>query len=103
VISGIIRRTLEEINRVDASILRKVTTRFNRYRAPECRARVLLNEDPLLVVEFTGTRAATSCCFDEHFVDYTYYLKDISGIEFQIDEVDLTERGRFVVTYGRKK
>ncbi len=87
---------------MDSSTLRKVTAIFNRYRAPECRARVVQNKPPFLVVEFSGTRAALSCCFDEHFVDYRYYLKDFSGIEFQIDQVDMTKRGRFVVTYRRR-
>jgi hypothetical protein len=88
---------------MDSSTLRKVTTLFNRYRAPECRARVVRNEDPVLVVEFSGTRVALSCCFDEHFVDYTYYLRDVSGLGFEIDQADLTKRGWFIVTYRREK
>jgi len=88
---------------MDRKLLRKVTREFNKYRAPECRARTLRNKDDSLTVEFNGTQAASACCFDENFVDYNYYLEDLSGEEFIISGVEEPEEGRFIVVYRKSK
>ena len=59
-------------------LLRRAATEFNKYRVPECKAKVLSNKDKTLIVEFSGTTAPFSCCFDEYFIDYGCYLKDLA-------------------------
>lgn len=88
---------------MDPNLLRKVTRRFNRYRAPECRARVLRNEKDSLKVEFRGTKATSGCYFDENFVDYNYYLKDLADEGFLLAEIRRPEEGRFIVVYKKAK
>jgi len=65
-------------------VLRSVTREFNKYRSPECKAKVLFNGNEILGVVFSGTKLYLSCYFDENFIDYRYYLKDISGKDFAI-------------------
>ena len=83
---------------MEAAKLRGITRRFNRYRFPECRARVIKNGGNSLVVEFDGT-ANFFCCFDEHFEDYRIMLKD-HGEEFKIEEVK-EKGGKFMVRYKK--
>ena len=84
---------------MESNILRKVTREFNKYRYPEARARVLLNKNDYLVVEFTGTKASFACCFDENFIDYKYYLKDIAHKDFNIIKILRKAEDRFLVLY----
>lgn len=84
---------------VDAKQLRRITLEFNKYRAPECKARVLLNKDNTLTVEFTGTKASHACCFDENFIDYQYYLKDLAKKSFEINKIKRKAPERFMVIY----
>ncbi|KPJ51057.1 hypothetical protein AMJ40_01165 [candidate division TA06 bacterium DG_26] len=88
---------------MDPGTLRRVTREFNRYRAPECRARTVRNGEDRLVVEFSGTAAHFACCFDEHFVDYGYYLKDVAESDFEIEKIERMKNGWFAVTYRRAR
>lgn len=72
---------------MDAKILRSVTREFNKYRYPECMAKVIKNEGNLIKVEFRGTTVSFSCCFDEHFEDYRELLEE-KGIKTKIKFVD---------------
>ncbi len=83
--------------------LRKITRRFNRYRSPECRAKVARNAGAELEVSFTGSTASFACCFDENFVDYCYLIRDIAGEEFAIKEIRRRGSEEFRVIYIKKE
>jgi hypothetical protein len=84
---------------LESKLLRKVTKEFNKYRYPEAKAKILVNRDDILVVEFTGTKASFACCFDENFIDYQYYLKDIAGKDFKIVNILRKTEDKFWVFY----
>ncbi|MEO0091640.1 MAG: hypothetical protein ABIK61_02890 [candidate division WOR-3 bacterium] len=88
---------------MDTHLLRKVSTEFNRYRFPECKAKTLLNKRDILKVKFSGTKANFACCFDENFQDFKYYLNDIANCSFIITNIVKTKNNNFVVTYRRQK
>jgi hypothetical protein len=88
---------------ISSKLLRQISRNFNRYRYPECRVRVVENMGENLKVEFSGTIASFSCCFDENFVDYIYLLEDLSGQKFKIKEIKREFPDRFVVTYMKLK
>jgi len=88
---------------MEAKKIKKVTREFNKYRAPESKARVVLNKDSTLKVEFTGTKASYVCCFDENFIDYSYYLKDLANKDFQIMQIKRKAPERFLVTYKQNE
>jgi len=77
--------------------LRKITRKFNRYRAPECCAKTLKNDEEKLIILFTGT-SISSCCFDEHFEDYRIMLKEEGN--YKIEEI--IGGGNFFVVVYRK-
>jgi hypothetical protein len=78
-----------------------IVKEFNSTRAPECEAKILsLNRNSLLV-EFSGTAASCSCCFDEHAQDFIYYLEDFTGMNFEITEMKRPTPGRFWVKFER--
>ncbi len=79
-------------------MLNVVSRKFNRYRSPECKAKVLRNKDRYLVVEFSGTNIS-SCCFDEHFEDYRQILEEYKG-KFQIEKIE-EKIDRFIVYYKK--
>ncbi|MEM2509075.1 MAG: hypothetical protein QW673_02635 [Candidatus Thermoplasmatota archaeon] len=81
-----------------SSKLRKITREFNRYRAPECIAKTLKNEEDKLLILFSGT-FSFSCCFDEHFEDYRRMLKDANE-NYKIEKV-IKERNSFIVLYQK--
>jgi len=84
---------------LESKLLRKVTREFNKYRYPEARAKILVNKEGYLVVEFTGTKASFACCFDENFIDYKYYLKDIADKDFKIVNILRKTEDKFWVVY----
>lgn len=86
---------------MDARSLRKVTREFNFLRSPECRARTVGNDERSLTVEFTGS-TCFSCCFDEHFVDYVYYIEDLTGERFEIAGIERIAPDKFRVVYVRR-
>ena len=85
--------------RAKPQILRKISREFNKYRFPECRVRIIKNENGKLVAEFTGTAAKFSCCFDEYFEDYRLMLEDY-GEKYEIENLK-EKRGRFIVVYKK--
>jgi len=82
-----------------SKLLRKVTQEFNKYRYPQAKVKILVNRDDILVVEFTGTKASFACCFDENFIDYKYYLKDIAGKDFKIVNILRKAEDKFWMVY----
>ncbi len=86
-----------------SSILRKITRRFNKFRNPECKATTIRNSEVELEVEFTGTTSGFACCFDEHFIDYKYMLKDNFKMDFIIDGIKRISDDKFIVRYKYKK
>ncbi|MCM8798678.1 MAG: hypothetical protein NC821_04360 [Candidatus Omnitrophica bacterium] len=84
---------------MEGNILRKVTRKFNQYRYPECKAKVVSHKERRLKVEFSGTKASFACCFDENFVDYKYYLKDLANLDFEIERIERKTPETFIVNY----
>ncbi len=82
--------------------LQKVVSEFNLYRDPECHADIIKATQDFLEVEFTGTVADYACCFDENFIDFKFYVLDLSNEELEIDEIKRKKRDKFVVKYSRK-
>jgi hypothetical protein len=82
-------------------LISKLVKEFNETRSPECEASVVSVERDSLLVEFTGTAAACSCCFDEHAQDFIYYLKDFTGMDFEITEMKRPTFGKFLVRFER--
>lgn len=83
--------------------LRKVTKEFNYYRSPECRAQTLFNEEDVIKIKFSGTKAGFACCFDENFQDFRYYLKDIAKVEATIEKIKRTKNNNFIISYRISK
>lgn len=83
--------------------LRKVTRSFNRFRFPEVKAKVMENREGLLKVKFTGVSAPFSCCFDENFIDYAYYVKDETSCELELISIKRKRLNEFIVIYKVKK
>lgn len=83
---------------IKPQILRKLSREFNKYRYPECRVKIIKNEDDRLIAEFTGT-ANFMCCFDEHFEDYRQMLEE-HGEKVEIKDV-VAREGKFIVVYVR--
>lgn len=81
--------------------LKNITRKFNRFRAPECRVKTVKNTKEEIEIEFTGTAADFSCCFDEHFIDYKYLLMDIFKLEFKIEEIERINDDKFIVIYKK--
>ena len=81
------------------SKLRVISREFNKYRFPECKARVIKNEKEKLTVEFSGT-SCFSCCFDEHFEDYRLLLEE-RGEKYEIEKIE-NKKEKFIVVYRKK-
>ncbi|MCM8778894.1 MAG: hypothetical protein NC898_02040 [Candidatus Omnitrophica bacterium] len=84
---------------MEQRLLSRVTRKFNSRRAPECKAKVVFQRDGVLCIEFSGTKASFACCFDENFVDYQYYLKDITGKDFSLQKIERKRAEKFRVFY----
>ncbi len=87
---------------MNSRILRKIIKKFNELRNPECKAKTLKNKDDEIVIEFTGSVASYSCCFDEHFEDLRYLIEDKSSLKFFIEEVNRKDEDKFIVKYKIK-
>ncbi|MCS7249587.1 MAG: hypothetical protein N2323_00785 [candidate division WOR-3 bacterium] len=87
---------------MDRNLLEKITEEFNSLRKPECYANIKEVKNDYLIIEFYGTKINFACCFDENFIDYQYYLKDFSGLEFSIKEIK-REGDKFIVKYIKKE
>lgn len=90
------------VKKMDKNLLEKIKEEFNSLRQPECYAEIKEIGENYLVVEFSGTKINSACCFDENFIDYQYYLKDFGNLEFLIDEIK-REGNKFIVKYVKKE
>ncbi|MCM8819955.1 MAG: hypothetical protein NC925_04075 [Candidatus Omnitrophica bacterium] len=88
---------------MESKVLKIVTRKFNFYRAPECKAKVISQNNGIVKVEFSGTKASFACCFDENFIDYQYYLKDYGGKDFSIRKIERKNPERFIIFYEEVK
>lgn len=86
--------------KTEEKIIRILTMEFNKYRFPECEAKIIKIDEEYIKVEFTGTTASFSCCFDEHFEDYREMLEE-REIKTKIENVKRKEIGKFVVTFRK--
>jgi len=80
------------------SVLRKISREFNHFRFPECRAKVIGKGEESIRVEFTGTAASFSCCFDEHFEDFRLMMEE-RGMKADIGEIKRESPDKFIVLY----
>ncbi len=83
-----------------AELLRKISKEFNHFRSPECRARIIENGEKTIKIEFSGTSASFSCCFDEHFEDYRIMMEE-AGTKTKIERVERKGIEKFIVSYMR--
>ncbi|MGB9823759.1 MAG: hypothetical protein ACPLN0_03285 [Candidatus Hydrothermia bacterium] len=88
--------------KIPTKTLQKATRQFNKFRFPEVKANVLKNQNGFLKVKFTGAVAPFACCFDENFIDYTYYIKDLSPFDLEIKTIKRKKINVFIVTYKIK-
>ncbi|MBC7194919.1 MAG: hypothetical protein H5U37_04610 [Caldisericia bacterium] len=87
---------------MNSILLRKLIKKFNELRNPECKAKTIKNKEDELVLEFTGSTASFSCCFDEHFEDLRYFFEDKGGIKLFIEDVKRENEEKFIVKYKIK-
>lgn len=79
---------------------KKLIKKFNNQRYPECFAKILDSDLKNIKVEFSGTAAPISCCFDEHFNDLIYLVRDNFDIDLNILEIEREGYNKFLVTYN---
>lgn len=72
----------------------KVIKEFNKYRAPEARAKLLSVSGKLLKIEFTGSFCRT-CGFYDYFDDFKIFLGEI-GLKSKIAEIKEIDEGAVV-------
>ncbi|MCX8095531.1 MAG: hypothetical protein N3D74_05040 [Caldisericia bacterium] len=88
---------------MNSIFLRKLIKKFNSMRYPECKAKTIKNSKDELIIEFSGTVASYSCCFDEHFNDLKYFFEDNGNIKLYIDNVKRKDNEKFIVKYKYKQ
>lgn len=81
-------------------LLRKLIKKFNQIRKPECFAKTRKNNKKFLLIEFSGSTASHSCCFDEYFNDFTYLFKDENNLNLEIEYVKRKNLNKFLVKYN---
>lgn len=81
-------------------LLRKLIKKFNINRKPECFAKTRKNNEKFLLIEFSGSTASHSCCFDEYFNDFTYLFKDEIGLKLEIENIKKRDLNKFLVKYN---
>lgn len=77
----------------------KVVRKFNKIRKPECYGKTVKNENNSLLMEFSGSTAPYSCCFDEHFNDFSFMLEEQFGVKFIIEDIKRRSLDKFLVSY----
>lgn len=85
---------------VEKEVIEILTSQFNRYRFPECEAKIVKIDEDSIKIEFTGTTASFSCCFDEHFEDYREMLEE-RGIKTEIENVERRGIEKFLVIFRK--
>ena len=90
---------LERIVTTNLSRLRRKVNvairKFNKYRSPEAKAKLLRLDDKEIVVDFTGTFCQT-CGFYDYFDDFRIFLEEI-GIKTKIIEINKKIDGATVI------
>lgn len=81
-------------------LLRKLIKKFNQNRKPECFAKTRKNNEKFLLIEFSGSTASHSCCFDEYFNDLAYLFKDEIGLKLKIEDIKKRDLNKFLVKYN---
>jgi len=72
----------------------KAIEEFNKYRAPEAKARLITLDEKSFKIEFTGSFCLT-CGFCDYFDDYRVFLQEV-GLETAVDEIEETDEGAVV-------
>ncbi len=72
--------------------------RYNRYRFPEATVKVLNTTDNSIEVLFEGP-FVNSCCFYDWIDDYKIELMDLSGIKFEILDIEQIDIEKFKVKF----
>lgn len=80
-------------------LLGNLIKKFNNVRKPECFAKTIKNDEKFLLIEFSGSTASFSCCFDEYFNDFTYLFKDEIGLNLEIKDIKRRNLNKFLVKY----
>ena len=73
----------------------KAIDKFNKYRAPEAKARLISQGENSFQIEFTGSFCGT-CGFYDYFDDYRILLQE-TGIETKIREIAEIDEGAIVI------
>ena len=73
----------------------KAIDEFNKYRAPEAKARLISQDENSFRIEFTGSFCHT-CGFYDYFDDYRVLLQE-TGIETKIREITEIDEGAIVI------
>jgi len=68
---------------------------FNKYRAPEAKARLISQGENSFKIELKGSFCRT-CGFYDYFDDYRILLQEI-GIETKIREIEEIDEGAIVI------
>ena len=63
----------------------KAVDEFNKYRAPEARAKLILVSEKSFKIEFAGSFCRT-CGYHDYFDDFRIFLEEI-GLKTKITEV----------------
>ena len=73
----------------------KAIDEFNKYRAPEAKATLILQDENLFKIEFKGSFCRT-CGFYDYFDDYRILLQEI-GLETKIRAIEEIDEGAIVI------
>lgn len=74
--------------------LKKVEEKFNRYRAPEAKAKILSIAKNRVKVKFEGTFCRT-CGFYDYFDDFSIFAEDF-GLKIKRGKIKENENGAIV-------
>lgn len=80
-------------------LLINLVKKFNQNKKPECVVKTIKNKSNSLLMEFSGTVASHSCCFDEYFNDLSFLFEDESGIKLDIKDIKRRSLDKFLVDY----
>lgn len=72
----------------------KAIEEFNKYRAPEAKAKLISLDEKSFKIEFTGSFCLT-CGFYDYFDDYKVFLQEV-GLETEITEIKGIDEGTIV-------
>jgi hypothetical protein len=73
----------------------EIIDEFNKYRAPEAKAKLVSQGENSFKIKFKGSFCGT-CGFYDYFDDYRILLQEI-GIETKIREIEEIDEGAIVI------